>query len=123
MAKRPSGMNSGNLRHVISIEEPYDSGTGRANDPFQAWRKWRDAYADVRNAPGREYYQQGPNYPSTVGETRSEQIFRFHCRYFDVLGVQHTMRIRFEGQTYDITDIRPDHRLLAETVIEARLVK
>lgn len=123
MAKRPAGMNSGDLRHVIRIEEPYVSSTGRANEPLTAWRKWRDAYADIRNAPGREYYQQGPNYPSTIGQTRSEQIFRFHCRYFDVLGVQPTMRIRFENQVYDITDIQTDNRMLSETVIEARLTR
>lgn len=122
MAKR-AALNSGDLRHLIRIEEPYTSATGRANEQLTSWRKWKDAYASIKNAPGREYYQQGPNYPSTVGQVRSEQIFRFTCRYAEVLGVTPEMRIRFNGQSYGITDIRPDHLNLSETVIEARLVQ
>ena len=122
MAKR-AALNSGDLRHVIRIEEPYTSATGRANEQITSWQKWKDAYASIKNAPGREYYQQGPNYPSTIGQVRSEQIFRFTCRYAEVQGINQTMRIRFSGQSYDITDIRPDHANLSETVIEARLVK
>lgn len=122
MAKRP-GLNSGRMQHVIRFEEPYTSSAGRANEPMTSWRKWRDAYAEIRNTPGREFYQQGPNYPSTTGQTRTDQIFKFTCRYFDVLGVQHTMRIKFEGKYYNITDIQPDHRNLSETVIEARLTQ
>ncbi|MFN9110102.1 MAG: head-tail adaptor protein [Bacteroidota bacterium] len=123
MAKRPAGLNSGDLRHLITIEEPYVSSSGRANEPIESWRKWRDAYAHVTTAPGREFYQQGPNYPSTVGQTRSEQIHRFHCRHFEVQNVTATMRIRFENKVYDITDIRPDHSGQSLTVIEARLVQ
>ena len=123
MAKRPAALNSGDLRHVVRIEEPYVSGTGRANEPIESWRKWKDAYASIKNAPGREFYQQGPNYPSTVGQVRSEQIMRFTFRYAEVRGVGATMRLRFDGKLYNITDIREDHLNLTETVVEARLVQ
>lgn len=123
MAKRAAAVNSGDLRHVIRIEEPYDTGTGRANEPIVGWRKWKDAYASIKNKPGREYYQQGPNYPSTAGEMRSEQIYMFSFRYAEVLGIDFTMRLRFNGETYNITDVRPDHLNLTETIVQARVVK
>ena len=123
MAKRAAALNSGDLRHVVRIEEPYVSSTGRANEKLESWRKWKDAYASVKNAPGREFYQQGPNYPSTVGQVRSEQILRFTFRYAEVRGISPTMRLSHDGRVYNITDIREDHLNLSGTVVEARLVQ
>lgn len=122
MAKR-APLGAGSLRHLILIEEQAATATGRANEQLTEWVPYRRAYAAIRNAPGREYMQQGSGGSSSPGQVRSEQVFRFTCRYTEVLGVTHGMRIKFQGAAYDITDIRPDLESLIETVLEARLVK
>ena len=122
MAKR-AALNSGDLRHIIVFETPAQTALGRAGEPVVTWTVIGRAYAAVTNSPGREYYQQGPNYPSTVGQIRSEQILRFSCRYDEVRQITPICRIKFEGKTYNITDIREDHKNLAMTLIEARLVE
>lgn len=114
---------AGTLRHLITIEEPYVSATGRANEQITSWRTWKTAYAAVKNAPGREFYQQAGTAASAAGQTRSEQLLRFTCRYAEMVGLTTAMRIVFNGNTFNIADIRQDFEGMVETVIEARLTQ
>jgi SPP1 family predicted phage head-tail adaptor len=108
-------MRGGVLKNVITIEESYTSSTGRANETIVSWRKWRDTFAEITSVRGKEFFEKGQRY--------SETVFRFRCRYFDVVGLSHAMRISFEGQTYNIKSIQADLQRRNDTIIDATLIQ
>lgn len=106
-------MHTGALRNVITIEERTEASRDRLNAPVYSWSTWREPYAEVVARRGSELYD-----PDTK-QRYSQTFVRFRCRFDDVDGLDTAMRIVFDGQTYDIRNILPDHQRRVDCIIEA----
>lgn len=109
-------MRTGPLKDVITIEQEIQTGVGNLNAPIKSWVAWReDVLCEVEAKRGREHWDSATN------QRISEVVTLFRCHLDDVVGLDTTMRIKFEGQYYDIRDPRPDHVRREDCIIEGKL--
>lgn len=108
-------MRAGALRNVITIQSQSSAGNDALNAPIVTWGTFRDVFCEMTPRRGGEKYDE------TTGQRYSESMFWFRCRYSDVDGVDNTMRIVHEGQTFDIRNLMPDEQRRGDCIIEATL--
>lgn len=109
-------MRNGVRKNSISIEIETETGRDDMNAPIMGWGAWRSGVlAEVLARRGAELFD-------TESKQRySQTYFRFRCALSDVEGINTTMRISFEGQTYEIQNILPDTQRHEDCLIEATL--
>lgn len=112
---RNTKIQSGALNSVVTFEESYQSGTGRANEAIMAWRTYRQVFAEAYS----DFYTRRNNEQIEENQVYSASLIQFRCRYYDVDGVTTKMKAVFNGVTYDIKSIQPDHRQREFAIIEA----
>lgn len=88
-------MRAGDLDRVISIERKM-SETTAAGDVIDHWDEILTLRAKVTHEAGREFFQSG----QTFSEARVLFLVRYHPN------VRVTDRVVFEGQRYDVNNIR-----------------
>ena len=87
-------MKAGRLDRKITIED-YTITTNDYGEEEKTWSTWATVWAEKRDKKGREYFEQSGEY--------TEQQTVFKVRYRD--GVKATMRIKYDGTTYDIVSV------------------
>lgn len=87
-------IDSGSLRHVVAIER-YVETQDDVGQPIKAWATFASVHAEVRQLTGRELF--------LAQERMSEANVMIVFRYLP--GVDTTMRIRHQGEVYNILDV------------------
>lgn len=109
-------MRAGKLREIITIQQRIDGGVTELNEPIETWGTFAaGVFCDVEARRGKEQFN-----PET-GQRFSETVYHFTVRYSEIEGMSADMRIIYEGQIYDVRDIRPDRARKVDAVIEATL--
>lgn len=110
-------MLSGALRVEITIQERVETGRDSLNAPIYSWQTFGDGaiWAEVSTRRGVERFDE------PASQRYSEVIHQFKVRHFEVEGIDSTMRISFESQTYQITSVLPDRQRREWVLIEAFL--
>jgi head-tail adaptor len=113
MAKR-AFIRSGELKHLIVVEEPVATNDAVTNEQVITWTQRCRAYAAVEDKKdssyGREFYENSQFHGRTLTS--------FTCRKVEVRTVNETMRVAYDGATYNILAIRQDHADQQYTVLE-----
>ncbi|TCU34162.1 phage head completion protein [Rhizobium azibense] len=109
-------MRIGGQWNLMTVQRRVQIGTTAANEPNFVWQNWRpDIFCEVTVKRGKEQFDP-------VGKKRySEDVWQFRTRYDEVRGLDATMKIVHEGNTYDIKAILPDGQKQWDCVIEAVL--
>lgn len=106
-------MRLGRLDKLITIERRILVGASSMNEPqyeFETYRRcWAEAY-DVRSAEA---------FSEDTKQRYAETTTRFRVHYGDAVGLDATMRIRYEGRLYDIKSILVDHVRKQTATIDA----
>lgn len=110
-------MRRGALDRIIDIEHKINTGSTEINETTGNWVTFVDgAFAEVYSVRGAEIYD-------TVTKQRiSEVVTRFRIDYTDAEGINTTMRVKYEGQYYDIKNVLPDHDRKQDCIIDAVLI-
>lgn len=64
----------------------------------ETWEDWKTLACEVRGLSGREFW--------AAAQTQAERVLVFRFRFLSASGVTTADRIRYEGDDYDILDIR-----------------
>lgn len=105
-------MRAGALRNPIEIQRKVQVGVDSLNAPKMVWQVWRDPLAELTVLRGREHFD-----PLTK-QRYSEEVWQFRVRYDEVVGVDATMKVVYDGNTYDIKAIRPDGQKRTDCILE-----
>lgn len=90
-------------------------GTDDLNQPIYGPPTTRDVFAEVLPVRGAELREAD-------GEQRySQSIYRFSVDFYDTVGLSTGATLTFEGQAYDIVNIRPDYQRRSDAIIEATI--
>ena len=108
-------MRGGQLRNQITIQSRTQSGTDRQNAPIYTWATFKEVFSEIFARRGGEKFSEENK------QRVSQDYYMFRCRFYDVDGVNATMRILFDGQLYDIRGVMPDHNRRGHVLIEATL--
>jgi SPP1 family predicted phage head-tail adaptor len=108
-------MRAGALRNLIQILRPHETGRDEENKPIVTWPLFAEPFCEIVAKRGTEQFD-----PATK-QRFSQVVYRFRCRYVEVIGIDATMRIEHEGQKYDIRGILPDEQQRDDVIIEATL--
>lgn len=107
-------MRFGSLDGVIDIEHKVLTGVSTSNEPVYEWRTWReDVFVGVKAKRGNEYFDNDSKH------RYSETVTQFRAHLTDVDGMDAAMRIKFEGQYYDIKNVLPDYERKQDCLIDA----
>lgn len=105
-------MRAGALRNPIEIQRRVQVGVDSTNAPNMVWQMWRDPLAEITVLRGREHFD-----PLTK-QRYSEEVWHFRTRYEEVVGVDASMRVVYDGNEYDIKAIRPDGEKRIDCILE-----
>lgn len=95
-------MRAARLRFNIDIEQRTATKDPLYNEDIIAWVAFvANCPANVEAKGGREFFADNQRFPETV--------VTFTVRWEDADGVTNDMRIRFDGDTYNIKNINPDY--------------
>jgi len=108
-------MISGELREYVTFQKKTAGAPTALGEPTYTWSTFCNAYANVSARGG------GEKFDDPKGERYSETVYQFLMRRDDVAGIDATMRISFDGQLYDIRDVRPDDNRREAVVVQATL--
>lgn len=86
----------GRMDRVITIEQLTQGVGVEYGEPTQTWSTWKEVWANVYFGGGREF--------EAARQINAEIDTQFQVRY--VAGLAPTMRISYEGRTYDIYRIQ-----------------
>lgn len=104
-------MRSGGNRAEVEILHKQEGDRDKFGVPAITWPVFVSPNAKVYIKRGGEQFRNGVSYSADVA------VFEF--RYEDVEGIDSTMRIRFEGQIYEIKSIMPDLMKRKSTIVDA----
>lgn len=88
-------MNIGRLDRAITIEQKVES-TNVIGEKVASWTTYHTAFASVQRVGGSER-EEGDR-------TTATRKVKFKIRYF--AGIDETMRVVYDGNQYDITEIQ-----------------
>jgi SPP1 family predicted phage head-tail adaptor len=103
-------MGIGDRHHPITVQSFTETRDSVTNEVTRAWTTLRCIFGSAEPRRGREHIVEG--------QVFQQNTVRFRFDYHDVADVTDVMRLVFEGVTYDITSIMPDHASKYETTIE-----
>lgn len=103
-------MRSGAKTEKVTIQSFTSTRDPASNEVIASWSTWREPWCIAETKRGREHFEGGQRFAETI------VLLRFD--YLDVDGITPTMRIVWNGATYDIRHIQPNHTLKDETVVE-----
>lgn len=107
-------MKAGDLRHLITIEQPAEGVPDSRARRTVTWKKLTEMYAAVRDVSGREFYQ--------AAAYQMENVITFATRHNALISTKH--RIRWRGNVYEILQINHlgyagDYMQIRARIIEA----
>lgn len=90
--KYKPNLNTGQLRHRISIEHFVTEKDVLGQEIEGEWKTLKKVWADIKTMQGREYF--------AAAASQAENTSRFIIRYTE--GITNDMRIIYDGRTFDI---------------------
>lgn len=108
-------MRAGALRNIMTVQRSLTVGSTDSPN-FVANVVWTDWLVDI---PCEVIVRRGREHFDTNTHQRyAEDIYLVRTRFEEVLGIDNTMRVSFDGSHYDIRSIRPDHQKRTDVIIE-----
>ena len=92
----PKSLDIGKLDRRITIQSLTQGSGSPYGEPTQTWTTWATVWANVYSGGGREF--------EAARQITAEIDTQFQVRWID--GLTPTMRILYEGRTYDILRIQ-----------------
>ena len=112
-------MRSGELKQSIYIQKQVETGRDSLNNPIVDWQPFngnpQPVYASIQERYGTERFDEETNQRYTT------TTYNFRVRYFEVVGIDESMRIISNNLVYQIKAILPDHQRREYVVIETFL--
>lgn len=105
-------MRGGALRNSMAIQRQIQMGVSSINEPIFVWQTWRAPYCEVEVRRGKEQFN-----PATK-QRFSEEVWKFRVRYDEVVGLDTSMRVLYDGMTFNIKASLPDGHRHVDCVIE-----
>lgn len=95
-------MRAGSLKDLATIQRQVQMGVNDINDPNFVWHDWHaDVFCEKTSRRGKEHYD------ATAHQRFAEVVYQFMFRLEEVDGIDPTMRVVNEDQSYDIKSILP----------------
>jgi len=88
-------MNAGDLRHLITFQEPDGTATDDEGNAVLVYKKVCDTMAAIKDVSGRDFYEAAAH--------QMENIVTFTIRWRN--GLRNDMQIVYGGTVYDIVQI------------------
>lgn len=88
-------MNAGELRHLITLQEPGEKSTDDEGNEVHTPVKVCDVMAAIKDVSGRDFYEAAAH--------QMENVVTFTIRWRD--GLRNDMQIIYGGTVYDIVQI------------------
>lgn len=107
-------MRIGSQRGIFTLRRRVQVGVTASNEPNFIWQDWRpDIFCEVSVKRGKEQFDP-------IAKKRySEEVWQFRTRYDEIVGIDATMKIAHEGNSFDIKAIMPDGQRHWDCLIEA----
>lgn len=94
-------MRNGARKVFIEVLQQVATAHPDTNEPMPGVPTvWAQSFGEVQARAGREFFE--------AGQRDYESQVHIWFPYFDVVGIESTMRLRFEGAEYAIKDIQID---------------